>query len=493
MKKYSNALGSVTVICTLAACGGGSSGDLPQVQSASAESVNDSALADDAVNGGDMSGLLSLSRMGVANPTAVNDLTISGVSIVAKDAAMGVAMNDSSDSIEFQFDVSTGGSDSIELDALSVILEVAVSGSFVDSYRLPLFDIRSLVDSGISESSNSDNLSTDAGTLAFTARSTVADLPSGNYSARLVVNPNWQNVFDVMPPTVDQSLPFHFLEETDYNNNVSNDFSINVVSTLACVEDEFEQNDSFANATVIPIGGQITASLCNDTVDFFSVDLAAGASTSIYFDYAETTDKMSQASKYMLFDNEFRVMRGSVAREANDIEIRANAAGTYYLAVYGQRSDYRLTREPTQGTALPPNFANDFSNSLFFTAESVAGPDSWLLGPITLQKLAFTESDLEGQVVDCGRITTQFRDDAPVAYVTPRHFADIYTFRFFSDGEYFVDSEAASGWSVQEGDIVNSHWYQHDYPGYAQKIDEHGWRYWSSDGLSYVECVIEAN
>ena len=110
-----------------------------------------------------------------------------------------------------------------------------------------------------------------------------------------------------------------------------------------------------------------------------------------------------------------------------------------------------------------------------------------------LHRLAFSEAGLEGQVVDCGRITTQFSDDAPVAYVTPHHFADNYNFRFLAGGEYIVDGELASGWGVQSGDIFNDHWYSHDYPGFAQKTGGHSWRYWSADGFSYVDCAIELN
>lgn len=469
MKNVSKALGSATVACVMTACGG-SSGDITNSLSASDDSgevaANSTALISE-----DASAAPSVSLKGLANSSAGNDLSIQNASVSTQDG--------SSHSVQFSFDIVDSSGVAIGLDNLSVALEIAASGSFDDSYRQPLFDIRTRGDAAAGSE-----------VLSLTARATAADLTAGSYSARLVVNPNWQNAFDIVPADRDQSQPFHFIEESDYSNNASNSFALAVHSGMACAEDGFEDNDSVASAAVIPAGGQISASLCTDMVDFFAIDLAAGESTSIYFD---ATDNMSKSSKYVLLDTTFKIVSGSVARESNDIRINATDAGRYYLAVYGQRSTYQLTREPTLGTVLPGNFANDFVNSAFFTGESVAGPQSWLLGDITLHKLAFTEAALEGQVVECGRIATQYRDDAPVAYVTPQHFADNYSFRFLAGGDYLVEGELANGWTVESGDIQNEFWYAHDYPGYAEKIDEHGWRYWSADGLSYVECAIETN
>ena len=126
------------------------------------------------------------------------------------------------------------------LDKLSVALEVAASGSFADSYRLALFDIRS---------ENSDQ---SGAAVTFSARSSVTDLPSGNYAARLVVNPNWQNAFDTLPLAHGDRLPFRYVEEFDYSNNASNTFQIDVTNTKTCAEDSFEDDDSFSAATVIP-------------------------------------------------------------------------------------------------------------------------------------------------------------------------------------------------------------------------------------------------
>ena len=482
MKNIGKVLGSAAVMCTLSACGG-STGDNAESQNAEQQIASLTGGSDVSVTSvslvnEDGSQSESVSLTGVANSAAANELVIQNAIVVENNAAT----NGSSHSVEYQFEVVDSGGAAIDLDALSVALEIAASGRFSDSYRQSLFDIRVL-----------ENSASDSGTLSVSARGAATGLPGGIYSARLVVNPNWQNAFDIVPEDRDQSQPYHFIEERDYANNASNTFSVSVPATIACSEDEFEENDSLSTATVIPVGGQITASLCTDSVDFFSLELADGENTSIFFDYVNTAENANQASKYILLDSEFNTIGGSVARESNDIRVSATSAGTYYLGVYGQRSTYQLTREPNLGKVLPNNFSNDFVNSEIFTSESVAGPQSWLLGDITLNKLAFTESGLEGQVIDCSRITTQFSEDVPVAYVTPLHFADTYNFRFLEDGDYLVDGGQHSGWSVQSGDIVNDFWYKHDYPGFAENTGEHSWRYWSADGLSYVECAIEVN
>ena len=152
-----------------------------------------------------------------------------------------------------------------------------------------------------------------------------------------------------------------------------------------------------------------------------------------------------------------------------------------------------MTREPELGAALEPGVASDFSNTRIFTAETIAGPNSWLLGDITLRKLLFSEELLYGQVVNCGRITTQFRGEFPVAYITPSHFADNFEFRFLADGTYLIDGEQEAGWSTVNGDISNADWYGNDFPGYAERVSDYEWRYWSNDGLSYVECTLEFN
>lgn len=467
MKNVSNTLGLAPLICVLTACGG-SSGDSVDTQS-SVTREGGISISGGALISEDPSTDASISLAGATNPAAGADLRIENARTTSSSNATGT--------VEFQFDVIDSNAASINLDALSIALEVAAAGSFDDSYRQALFDIRVLENTG--------------GQLSMSARASAPGLPTGSYTARLVVNPNWQNDFDVVPANLDQSQPFQFISESDYSNNASNTLLVDINSGMNCSEDSFENNDSLLTAAEIPVGGQIAASLCTDSVDFYSVQLSAGQSTSIYFDYADSGS--NQASKYAVLDSSFNLIGGSVAREANDIRVSATAAGTYYLAIYGQRSSYELTREPPLSTGLPPNFANDFSNSAFFTADTIAGPNSWLLGDITLNKLAFSAADLEGQVVDCGRITTQFSNNVPVAYITPSHFADIYNFHFLSNGEYLIDGEAASGWSVVDGDISNSFWYDHDFPGYAEKDGEHGWRYWSADGLSYVDCEIEVN
>ena len=110
-----------------------------------------------------------------------------------------------------------------------------------------------------------------------------------------------------------------------------------------------------------------------------------------------------------------------------------------------------------------------------------------------MNRLALSEALLVDQTVNCNRISTQFSDDQPVAYVTPLHFAGIHEFRFLADGSYLIDGEQAQGWRVSDGDVSNGDWYDNDFPGYAQQVSINEWRYWSEDGLAYVECTLEIN
>lgn len=456
----------LTTVCSaLIACGGSGGGDAsletPAKLSDNLAGVEPTAtVADDA----SVIGVESVSLAGSANSSSSIDMFISNAKIVVGST--------SSQSIAYRFDVTdTSGAD-LPLDKLSVALEVAASGSFADSYRIALFDIRS---------ENSDQ--SDAA-VTFSARSSVTDLPSGNYAARLVVNPNWQNAFDTLPPAHDDRLPFRYVEEFDYSNNASNVFQIDVTNTKTCAEDSFEDDDSFSAATVIPAGGLIDASLCLDDVDFYSVDLTAGSSASLTFDYTDDEGGLKRATRYVVFDSNANRLADGIAREANDIVINADDAGIHYLALYGQRSSYRIVR------ADGPGLANDFSDDRIFGDDSIAGPKSWLFGQITLNKLAFTDVKLSDQVINCGRIITQFNNDEPVSYVTPQRFADIHTFRLLTDGSYLIDDELHAEWSLQNGDIVNSDWYENDYPGYAEIVDNNSWRYWSTDGLGYTECAI---
>ena len=466
---------ALTVVCSaLIACGGSGGGDAntetPTKLSGNPTGVDTvdtvdtvATVADDAAP--DSVGSVSLA--GSTNSSASIDMVISNAEVTT-----GI---ESSQTIAYRFDVAdTSGAD-LPLDNLSVALEVGASGSFADSYRIALFDIRS------------ESTDETGSAVTLSARSTVTDLPSGNYAARLVVNPNWQNAFDTIPSDHDSRQPFRYAEEYDYSNNASNVFQIDVTNTKVCTEDSFEDDDNFSTATAIPAGGLIDAALCLDDVDFYSVDLTAGSSTALTFDYTDNEDGLKRATSYVVFDSNANRMANGIAREANDIVINAEAAGIYYLALYGQRSSYRIVRADGRG------LANDFSNDRIFGEETIAGPESWLFGEITLNKLAFSEELLNDQVIDCGRITTQFGNDQPIAYVTPQHFADIHKFRFLTDGSYIIDDELQAEWSLQNGDIVNRDWYENAFPGYAEMIDSNSWRYWSIDGLAYAECTLAYN
>ncbi len=488
MKLHYKSLLSAAICTALVACGGSdksdpdnsatdSSASLTADTTSQVEDQLNALLQDESapdiglsLDGDELAGEQSLLLEG--NPSGVQDLVISDVVAVISPAA-----NDSASGIiSYEFKVNENGGNTIALDNLSVALEVAASGSFEDSYTTPLFDIRE--QGGSIQSS---------GEYALSARSTGTDLPAGNYAARLVVNPNWQNAFDFVP--ADNGIQaFHFADELDYKNNASEVFQVNVRNTIECSEDGFENNDSLSTATAVPAGGQISASLCLDDVDFYSVQLAEDDVTSLSFDYTDVSSNPNPATQYVVFDSSFnRITEATVARESNRIVINSTAAGQYYLALFGKRASYRMTR--VDGAGL----ADDFTNDNFFHTDVIPGPHSWLTGAVTLNRLAFTETLLNEQVVNCGRITTQFQDNQPVAYVTPDHFADIHEFRFLAGGDYLIDDELESGWRVVDGDISNRDWYSHSYPGYAERVSDNSWSYWTDDGLSYVECTLEVN
>jgi hypothetical protein len=454
-----NTLASVIAMATLAGCGG--SGDNNSAQSpetAQANFANDPTSAQS-------SGSVSLAGTPLA--TAANDLAISNVAITGTFDSSGTA--------GYRFTLTNGGSN-IPVDLLSVALEVSATGDFNDAFRTALFDIRA-VDG---QSSGSE----------FTARSAPVNLPGGSYSARLVVNPNWQYAFDTVPAGHNHATPYRYIAESDFSNNASNVFQISVAGSISCTEDGFEHNDTLATAHELPVGGQIDSSLCHDNVDIYSVALGSGESASLSFDYTDTETNNNPATRYVVIDPSMQTHTApGVARETSNIVIDADTAGTYYLALYGQRSSYRLSRNSATGSGI----ANDFVDTNVFSAGTLNGPQSWLLGNITLQKLNFTAEKITDQVINCGRITTQFSGDAPVAYVTPDHFADIHEFRFLPGGDYLIDAEQETGWTVSNGDIANPDWYTNDYPGYAQRLSNNEWRYWSTDGLAYVECQLEVN
>ncbi len=461
MKSLSKTVVSAAIISALVGCGGsgGGASDTETLKLGSSVQSDDINGGTGAVTGGEQ----SISLKGVPGVAASNDFSIQNSTVTVADT-----------SISYHFDVTDTAGEEIPLDRLSVALEVAASGSFEDSYRMPLFDIREA------------DVEKNSGYLSLTARSAAADLPAGSYIARLVVNPNWQYSFDSVPQDTNDNRPFRYIEERDYSNNASNTFQINVSSTTECVEDAFEDNDSIGDAVAIPSGGQVSASLCLDDVDFYSVVLGAGESTSLTFDYTDSRSNPNPATRYIVLDSSFnRTSQPGVARESNRIVITAQSAGQYYLALYGQRSSYRITHAG--------GLAGDATNDSLFHPESLAGPTSWMYGDIVLHRLALTEVMLNDQAVNCGRISTQFRDGQPVSYVTPQHFADIHEFRFLSGGDYLVDAERHKGWHIEDGDIVNRDWYTNGFPGYAEKVENNSWRYWSADGLAYVTCTLEIN
>ena len=453
-------LASVIAVTTLAGCGGsGDSSSTLTPDAALATFANDPTAAQSAG---------SVSMAGTPVASAADDLAISDVAATGTFGPSSTA--------GYQFTLTNGGSD-IPVDLLSLALEVTATGDFSDAFRTALFDIRAV---NGTESSGSE----------FTARSAPVNLPGGSYSARLVVNPNWQYAFDTVPADHDHVTPYRYIAESDFSNNASAVFQVSIDGSISCSEDGFEPNDTLASAYELPVGGQIDSSLCLDNVDIYSVALGSGESASLSFDYTDTQNNTNPATSYIIIDPSMHTHSGpGVARETSNIVIDADVAGTYYLALYGQRSSYQLSRTSATGSGI----ADDFVDNNVFSAGTLNGPQSWLLGNIELQKLDFTADKITDQVINCGRITTQYSNNAPVAYVTPDHFADIHEFRFLPGGDYLIDAEQQTGWTVSNGDIANPHWYTNEYPGYAQRLSNNEWRYWSTDGLAYVECQLEVN
>lgn len=469
-------LGTVAVCSVLAACGG-SGGGTPDrqalgVSNGTAGQQLPVVANDESQGSGQVSDMATGAAVGGEQSLLLEGQPISG----APDLIISNATFAQSDrGLNFSFDVADGNGGSIDLDSLSLALEVAGTGSFADSYRITAYDIR---ESGENQGS---------GGVGLTARSTDVDLPSGRYDARLVVNPNWQNMFDSIPKGHNEAQPFRYISESDYKNNASNIFQIDVNSSTACAEDRYENNDSAESATAIPVGTQIEASLCLDDVDIYSLSLSQAEVASLIFAYSDEKSNPNPATRYVVLDSNFnRITQPTTAREANRIVINARNAGQYYLVLFGKRSSYRITRAFT-------DLANDYAADDIFHTETISGPQSWLFGGITLQRLAFTEATLRDQVVNCGRVVTQFDNDQPVAYVTPDHFAEVHEFRFLSGGGYLVDGERHNGWHIQDGDISHADWYSNSYPGYAENVSDTAWRYWSKDGLGYVDCKIELN
>lgn len=468
----SRTLVTVAVCSVLAACGGSGSGT-PDRQTLGVSNgttgQQSSVVANDQSQG---SGNSIGTAVGAEQSLLLDGQPVSG----GADLSISNASATRSDrGLSYTFDVADGSGSAVDLDNLSLALEVAGTGSFADSYRISAYDIRK-----VDENQSS-------GTLRLSARSADAELPSGRYEARLVVNPNWQNLFDSIPKGHNEAQPFRFIAESDYKNNASNIFQIDINSATVCAEDRYENNDNVASATPIPVGAQIEASLCLDDVDIYSLSLSQAEVASLIFAYSDEQSNPNPATRYVVLDPNFnRITEPTTAREANRIVINARAAGQYYLALFGKRASYRITRAFN-------DLADDYAADDIFHSETISGPQSWLYGGITLHRLAFSEATLRDQVVNCGRITTQFNDSQPVAYVTPSHFAEVHEFRFLSGGGYLVDGERNNGWHIQDGDISHADWYGNDYPGYAENVSDTAWRYWSKDGLGYVDCKIELN
>lgn len=352
---------------------------------------------------------------------------------------------------------------------LSMALEYSTTQSFERIYKTVLFDL--------STTDTSD------GSTKLGARTNPANLPSGSYYARLVVNPDWQLYFDNLPGDGDYSSAFRYLGESDYTNNYGDTVQFDVTSSVSCVEDSHEPNNKFGEATELLFGGIINAALCEDDLDLYSMQVDAGQVVAVALAY----DSPQQFSKtrYLLLDSNYQQMGdGGVAESGANIQLAADVSGEYYLALYGERSAYSLSLSSD---------ASLFSDPIrpFYTSETQQGPISWNYGQITLNRLSFDKGLLNGQVATCDIKTTTYHNEKPTGYATPSHFSGARTFRFADDDQYFVDGVLSTGWGTTEGDISNSQWYKNLYPGWAEIIGNDSWRYWERDGFSYVECVLK--
>ena len=396
----------------------------------------------------------------------------SGFDLVIDSAqATGVMETDSVDSLKIALSVTNQGSGGIEKNQLSLGLEFSRDGSFTTVYRATIYDLQP------AEPTQGDH------SLSLTGRTSLTGVPTGSYAVRAVVNPDWQYHFDIVPSESDHSAPFRYLTESDYSNNTSDVFTVDVSSPVVCGDDTFEPNNTFETATALPVGGQVSASLCDDDLDLYAVALDADAATSISFNYPQLAGGEQRSMRYIVLSPDFRrVGAVDVARSDHPIRVTSTQSGNYYLAFFGPRADYTIGRDSG------PGLADDFTSQSVFGAETSDGPYSFQFGQVTLSKLALTADALQGRIVSCGRQTAQYDNGVPTGYATPQHFAEVHDFRFLTDGSYLIDGERKDGWSIVDGDISHPDWYQNPNSGWAENIGNGRWRYWDRQGLAFVEC-----
>ena len=362
-----------------------------------------------------------------------------------------------------RFEITVASTDkSVDVGNLSFMMESSTTDSFHSVYKSALYDQRVVAQ--------------DIGQATITARTKDVPLRDAVFYTRVVVNPDWHQYLETALVNNDLSTPLHYIEESNYQNNASDTFNTTVSHGFTCAEDSYENNDTIDQATALPAGVTLNASLCDDNADYFALSINAGETSVVSFDYtnASLTD---WKTRYSIINSQFqRVESGVLDTARHDIRITADTSGTHYLAIYGERNGYQLSRDTSP--ALPPNW--------FFGTDTVAGPVSPVYGPITLTRLAFNETDLVDHIIACSRFVID-----PVtgdSYITPSHFPQTHDFVFLGNNEMIIDRSERDLWNASTGDITSDSWYTNPYFGWAENTGDGSFRYWEFDGNSYIGC-----
>jgi len=315
--------------------------------------------------------------------------------------------------------------------------------------------------------------------VTVSARAYPDDLPAGNYTARAVINPDWNLHFDHIGSTQNQRASFFYMAEANTANNTSASIPLTIDSSVVCNEDGLETaRDLQPGATSLLVDQSVEGGLCYDNTDVFSVLLEQGDTTQINIELLTNNPRRPQIG--IVTPGGLLTTRQSLLQGTSEIKLTADNAGVYHLVLHGARADYRISRMNPLTTA----------GEQFYSDDTVAGPVSWLYGSITLNRLAFSNDYLQGRMLSCSRFITRYEAAIATDYVTPAHFSGIHDFQFQADNQYRMDGVTHSDWDTKQGDIISDGWYPNPYFGWAEIIDDQQFRYWEFDGTSYVECHI---
>ncbi len=390
---------------------------------------------------------------GVVDNT-LTDLTIS--ELIHEQAADG----------SHRFQISISGNDkSVDLNNLSFMMETSTTNDFQSVYKSALYDQRTVTQ--------------EVGVATITARTKAVPLRDASYFTRVVVNPDWHLYLENTLVDNDLSTPLHYIGESNYQNNTSTTFMTTVNQGISCIEDNHENNDTISQATALQSGQSLDASLCDDNADYYAFNVPAGDTTVVSFSYSNKGSD-SWKTRYSVIDSDHqRIKTGLLDTAEQDIQITAENTGTHYLAVFGERSNYRLSRD----TKTP--LAADW----FFSDDNVAGPVSPVYGPVTLTRLNFTTTGLINHTAKCSRFVID--PESLDQYITPSHFPDMHTFLFLENNEVRIDNDQQDLWNASTGDISSDSWYNNPYFGWAENTGDGTFRYWDFDGNSYIGCRMK--